>query len=249
MATNYETREIHRRAALAALHGLAETLPGALAKATGVDWRAAVELIPADWHPDLTGPERVRAVTLTRETGDGFAIELRPDGAWNAPGKATAAIVPPIDPTAKGAYSRVNWGSARSVAYGSAPPSIGFSPDKAKPETLARRIARDLVTPEFTGVYAELCKIARDRGDSSATAAEWRARVSEAAGIGCHESDSGFHWHNKGGPKWGHIETQYRDLPGGKLRLELPVDPGEAAALVADIRAAVEARTGKGESR
>jgi len=228
------------------LHNLADLLPVLMEKESGDVWHVSPEPMRDDWHPHLTGRARVSAFTLTRAR-DGFEIEIRPSGAWNEKDKANARILWPDNPNESGAYSRMTYRAAPGVAHDAPEPGISFTISKAKPETLARRLLKELTGPEYDAARAGLVDRINAQSAAADQAAQWREKVAAAAGLGLHYSTGTgkTHLHNRGAPKPFDIDTAGEKWPGGKLTLDLPKDPEQAADLVGKIRALVEAANGE----
>lgn len=231
---NYEERDRMERAARVALAGICGDLAAALTAESGEAWAGEVNALRGDWREELRGPERTESLTLTRAR-DGFTVSIRA-GTWNECGKASAEIAWPKNPAdgwpVKMRDAPGSWGASE--------PGFGFTVEKAKPATLARRILRELTGEDRDSAWAAFVARWAAEGEARDAAACWRDAVAGASGCNFSVRDSAVYWFGQGG--FSELESQ-RDSPGGKLTVRLPIDPGEAAATVAAILALI-----KGES-
>lgn len=200
---------------------MAQALPAALTAADGGKVWTLAEL---RLHDEGYAAGEFYAATLKRES-DGVQVWIA-RGPYNKPGRSEASILWKRD---------IDGG----LPHGLPSTSVTFAIDRP-----AKAVARQILSGCLnSAAMARMGQIdaqneaARRNRDA---AAEWRAAVSEAAGIVPTVQDRGrdmiyWPWVNH----WGKIISRPQ-WAGGQVEVKLPDDPIKAAVLVRAIRAAVE---------
>jgi hypothetical protein len=200
---------------------------------------ALIETTGQEWALTLDEPHdgRVNGATITRPA-DGFTLRVGDTWGHDKNGVSVGLYWPLVADESH----RWQFKLAAGQDYTTGEPEARFSlPRPHNAATVARRIMRELITPETVEAFAYFIgRNERTRAEKLA-AVEWRNAVAEASGlqwqIGQH--DSRLYWRTY--ETWADDLQSKTDSTGGKITIRLPDDPARAADLVARLRAAVEA--------
>jgi hypothetical protein len=240
-------RETHQKETTMTLHqaeidaataraAIFAAMPAALTEASGTRWiKTPGPARHRDREHDASDPRGIYAQGF-RRVADLFEIFISRSEA----GRVASRIewpVNPTDPTRHASYR-----DAPGVRYDADAPGCTSAMTRGAP-AIAKQALRTLDLPEYVAAFHAIAKRWAADADKAAQAALWLEAVAEASGATLRKnpSNSGHHFALMGKAEWAREIKGETSYPGGSVKIDLPRDPQDAAAMVRRLRAAVEA--------